>query len=396
MVIQLVEINIPYVFKRYSQKYNIYRDLYEIDLLALEIRNIDETLAENTRHIIFRNKEICYHKKISNNSHVDLLILGSFVIFRELSKDITAVGNEDLGHKIGLLLNNYCSRSQLSLKINSKSLSLKESKIMGIVNVTPDSFSDGGKFIDKDTAITHASQMIENGATIIDVGGESTRPNAEIISEDEELKRVIPVIEGIINLHSDAIISIDTTKSIVAKEAISAGASIVNDISAMTFDKKMIDVVRDKKVTVVLMHMKGTPLTMQKHPYYEDPVQEIYDYLDERIKFAEKNGITKIIIDPGIGFGKRVEDNFEILNRLQEFRGLNKPLLVGLSRKSFLGKTLDLDVNDRKEPTLIAETLALHNGADIIRTHEINQTLTAINILSNTATMDISLHVGNI
>ena len=191
-------------------------------------------------------------------------------------------------------------------------------------------------------------------------------------------------------------ISIDTSKSKVAEDAICAGASLVNDISAMSFDKKMVDVVAEKKVPIVLMHIQGTPADMQRHPYYDEVIMEIYDYLNSRIAFAEKHGITKILVDPGIGFGKRIEDNYEILNRLQEFRGLNKPLLIGLSRKSFLGKSLGLKVDERKVPTLIAELLALKNGADIVRTHEISQTLIAINILSNTAAVDNNSNVGNI
>ncbi len=396
MVIHLVQINIPYVFKRYSKKYNIYRDLYEIDLLGLELRSIDEKLAEQTRHIIFRNKEICYLNKIEDDSKVDLLILGSFAIFRELSKDITATGNEDLGYKIGSVLNNYSNKNKQSIKIASQNISLTDPQVMGIVNVTPDSFSDGGKYYDTKLAIEHALELIELGACIIDVGGESTRPNAQPVDEKEELKRVIPVIEGIKSHKQNTLISIDTTKSIVASEAISAGASIVNDISAMTFDKKMKNVIAEKKATAVIMHMKGTPTDMQKNPYYDDVILEIYDYLNERIKFAEKNGISKIIIDPGIGFGKRIEDNYEILNRLKEFRGLNKPLLVGLSKKSFLGKSLNLEIDERKESTLVAETLALSNGADLIRTHEVEQTLTSLQILKKTASSEYNLHVGNI
>lgn len=383
MVIQLIEINIPYVFKRYVKKYNIYRDLYEIDLLALEVRDLGEELAENTRHIIFRNKEICYIKKRTGENKVDILILGSFVIFRELSKEITAAGNEDLGHKIGSVLKNYSDKRQYNLQLKSKQISLQQTSLMGIVNVTPDSFSDGGKYFDKEKAIDHALKLIEDGALIIDVGGESTRPNSVSVSEKEELERVVPVIEGIINAKPQALISIDTTKSLVAKESIKAGASMINDISAMRFDKKMVEVAADTRVPIVLMHMLGTPQDMQKNPYYDDVILEIYDFFTERIKFAEKNGVHNSLIDPGIGFGKRISDNYEILNRLNEFKGLSKPIVIGLSRKSFLGKSLNLEINERSEATLIAETLAIKNGVDIIRTHEVKQTLTAVKVFSN-------------
>ncbi len=377
MIIQLIEINIPYVFKRYVKKYNIYRDLYEIDLLALEIREFNEELAESTRHIIFRNKEICYVTKTENNNKVDLLILGSFAIFKEIAKDITAVGNEDLGHKITSLLDNFAEKNNYQINLHSKKLSFENPVIMGIINVTPDSFSDGGKFFEKDKAIEHGLRLLNAGADVLDIGGESTRPGSETVDESEEINRVIPVIEGILKQNPDALISIDTTKSSVAKAALESGARIINDISAMTFDKNMVKIAAGKKAAVILMHMKGTPQTMQKHPYYDDVILEIYDYLHQRIKFAEQNGIDKIIIDPGIGFGKRVEDNYEILRRLNEFKGLHKPIAIGVSRKSFLGKSLDLEIENRKEATLSAETMAINYGANLIRTHEVVQTVIA-------------------
>lgn len=377
MIIQLVEINIPYVFKRYVKKYNIYRDLYEIDLLALEIREFNKELAEGTRHIIFRNKEICYVTKSENENKVDLLILGSFAIFKEIAKDITAVGNEDLGHRITSLLDNYSGKSKYHINLRNKRISFEVPNIMGILNVTPDSFSDGGQYFEKEKAIEHGLQLLSVGADLLDIGGESTRPGSEPVDEIEEINRVIPVIEGILKQKPDAVISIDTTKSSVAKAAIESGAMFINDISAMTFDKNMVKIAAEKKAVVILMHMKGTPQTMQKHPYYDDVILEIYDYLYERIKFAERSGVDNVIIDPGVGFGKRVEDNYEIVRRLSEFKGLLKPIAVGLSRKSFLGKSLDLQLENRKEATLAAETLAIKNGANLIRTHEVEQTLIA-------------------
>ena len=377
MIIQLIEINIPYVFKRYVKKYNIYRDLYEIDLLALEIREFDEELAEGTRHIIFRNKEICYVTKTENEKKVDLLILGSFAIFKEIAKDITAVGNEDLGHKITTLLDIFSGKSKHQISLKKKKIPFEQPIIMGIINVTPDSFSDGGQFFDKEKAIEHGLKLLSDGAGVLDIGGESTRPGSEPVDESEEINRVVPVIEGILKHMPDALISIDTTKSSVAKAAIDSGAMIINDISAMTFDKNMVKIAAEKKAAIILMHMKGTPQTMQKHPYYDDVILEIYDYLHQRIKFAEQNGVEKVIIDPGIGFGKRVEDNYEILRRLNEFKGLHKPIAIGVSRKSFLGKSLDLEIENRKEATLAAETMAIKNGADFIRTHDVAQTVTA-------------------
>lgn len=383
MIIQLIQINIPYVFKRYVKKYNIYRDLFEIDLLALEIRDLEKELAEDARHIIFRNKEICYTRERENSARVDLLILGSFGIFKELAKDITASGNEDLGHKITKVLGNFESKRNQQIKIKDQALSFENPVLMGIVNVTPDSFSDGGEFFDKGKAVQHALKLVEDGAEIIDIGGESTRPNSEPVSEEEELKRVIPVIEELHSKNPRLIISIDTTKSVVAEKAIDAGASIINDISAMSFDERMVEVAAEKKVPVILMHIKGTPQEMQKSPYYDDVILDIYDFLRERINFAEKYGIKQIIIDPGIGFGKRNEDNYELINRLNEFKGLSKPVMIGLSRKSFLGKSLSLPVEDRKEASLIAESIALCKGADIIRSHDIAQLQKSTQFMKN-------------
>ncbi len=383
MVIQFVQINIPYVFRRYVKKYNIYHDLFEIDLLALEIRCLDLTLAESVSNIIFRNKEICYTAQNLQENKKDLLILGSFGIFRELAKEITASGDEDLGHKMTRLLDEFDIDRKKNFYIEKIDKKLTFPAIMGIINITPDSFSDGGKFLDKEQAVEQALSLTEDGADILDIGGESTRPGAKKVSVEEELKRVIPVVEALIKKNQDLVISIDTTKSKVAEEALKAGASIINDISAMTFDKNMIEVAANSNVPIILMHMKGEPKNMQKDPFYDDVILEIYDYLNERITFAEKNSVNNIIIDPGIGFGKRVEDNYEIINRLNEFKGLTKPVMIGLSRKSFLGKSLNLQIDERKEATLIAETISLYKNADIIRTHDVLQLKKAKEFINN-------------
>ena len=382
MIVHLVNIFIPYVFKRYLKKYNIYRDLHEIDLLGVEIRNLDSELAESARHIILRNKEICYVKKSDEYpKRVDLLILGSFAIFKDIAKDIVAVGNEDLGYKLTHLLQNYSSDNNHSLNLKSNVRKFSQTIVMGILNVTPDSFSDGGKyFADPSAAVEHGIKLIEQGADIIDIGGESTRPGSEEVPVSKEIERILPVIEGIKKKNNDACISIDTRKSAVAKAAIKAGAGIVNDVSGGEFDESMFEVCAESKTPLILMHSKGTPDKMQENPYYDDVVEEIYDYLDNRIKLAEKAGVKNIIIDPGIGFGKRISDNYELLDRLNEFKGLGKQILIGLSRKTFLGKSLGLDVNERDDATLAAETLAIRNGADIIRTHEVRNTVQAAKI----------------
>ncbi|MGA8265356.1 MAG: dihydropteroate synthase [Ignavibacteriaceae bacterium] len=243
--------------------------------------------------------------------------------------------------------------------------------VMGILNVTDDSFSDGGKYYSTENAVEHALGMIEDGADFIDIGGESTRPGAGAISDVEEIDRVIPVIESVLKEKPDAIISVDTTKSSVAEAALQNGAEIINDVSAFNFDPKIMDIVKKYDAAYVLMHMKGNPKDMQRAPYYDDVIKEIYNFLYDKLKILGNAGISKIFVDPGIGFGKRIEDNFEILKRLEGFKSLGYPILVGASRKSFIGKTLNLDVDKRDTATSIIESLAIKNGARIIRTHNV-------------------------
>lgn len=250
---------------------------------------------------------------------------------------------------------------------------------MGILNVTPDSFSDGGKFFDTKKAIAHAKQMVLEGAEIIDVGGESTRPNSEPISIEEELNRVIPVIEKL-SKEITVPISIDSYKPEVAEKALKVGASIVNDITALS-NSEMIDVVAKYNVPVVLMHMKSNPKTMQENPHYKNVVKEVKDFLQNRISVAKKAGIDKIIIDPGIGFGKTVEHNLELISNLKEFKSLNCPILVGASRKSFIGKILNLDTKDRLNGTIVVNAIALWNGADILRVHDVKEAVETIKLV---------------
>lgn len=247
--------------------------------------------------------------------------------------------------------------------------------IMGILNVTPDSFSDGGQFFNKDKAVEQAFRMIEDGADIIDVGGESTRPGAAEVSVKEEINRVVPIIKAITK-QASVPVSIDTYKASVAEAAVSAGASMINDISGLRFDPEMPDLAAKSKVPVVIMHIQGTPKNMQRHPYYKALIPEIMDYLREGISIARRSGISdeKIIIDPGIGFGKTVAHNLEIINRLNEFKGFEKPILLGHSRKAFIGNILDdAPAADRLEGTAAAAAIGIFNGADIIRVHDIKE-----------------------
>jgi len=247
--------------------------------------------------------------------------------------------------------------------------------IMGILNITPDSFSDGGRYFDKTSAINKALEMIEDGADIIDIGGESTRPGSEPVPVEEELRRILPVIKSIAG-EIKIPVSIDTYKSEIAKRALDAGASMVNDISGLRFDPEMAKVVSDYKVPVVIMHIKGTPKDMQKAPVYEALIPEILDYLREGIRIAMEAGIPedKIIVDPGIGFGKGFEHNLEIIHNLCEFTLLEKPLLVGPSRKAFIGRILgDVPSGERLEGTAAAVAISIFNGAHIIRVHDVKE-----------------------
>lgn len=242
--------------------------------------------------------------------------------------------------------------------------------IMGVLNVTPDSFSDGGKFFNADEAVKGALSMIDQGADFIDVGGESTRPGSDAVSVAEELRRVIPVIEKL-SARTAIPVSIDTYKSAVAKEALKAGAVIVNDISGLTFDENMADVVARAGASIVLMHMKGTPKTMQQDPQYRDVVGEVRSFLGQQAEKAHAAGIRQIIIDPGIGFGKNLDHNLLLMTHLIEFADLGFPVLVGPSRKSFLGTILDLPPDQRLEGTAAAVTACILNGASIIRVHDV-------------------------
>jgi len=251
----------------------------------------------------------------------------------------------------------------------------RKTHIMGILNITPDSFSDGGMHFDRSHAVDHALRMIDEGADILDIGGESTRPGSEPVPLDEELRRTLPVIEALAGKISVPI-SIDTYKSPVAIRALEAGASMVNDISGMRFDPEMPKVISRFKVPVVIMHIKGDPKNMQVNPTYEALIPEIMDYFRSSIRLAVKSGIPEhmIILDPGIGFGKAFEHNLEIMNNLEQFSLLEKPLLIGPSRKAFLGKILGgLPPQERLEGTAASVAISIIKGAHIVRVHDVRE-----------------------
>lgn len=246
---------------------------------------------------------------------------------------------------------------------------------MGVLNVTPDSFSDGGLYFSREKAVERAFRLVEEGADILDIGGESTRPGSEPVAVEEEIRRTIPVIEAVLN-RVKVPISIDTYKAGVAGHALDAGASIVNDISGLRFDPEMPKVVARYNVPVILMHIKGRPRDMQQHPVYEALIPEVMDYLRISIRLAVKLGIQedKIIIDPGIGFGKTFEHNLEIIRNLKEFTLLGKPVAIGVSRKAFIGKILDnAPAAERLEGTAAATAISILNGANIVRVHDVKE-----------------------
>jgi dihydropteroate synthase len=257
---------------------------------------------------------------------------------------------------------------------------MSKPQIMGILNVTPDSFSDGGSFTNEENIRRRVEAMIANGADIIDVGGESTRPFAEPVPEPEELARVVPAIECIRRLSTTIPISIDTTKAAVARAALAAGATMVNDISALRQDPEMVAVVKGYDGPVIIMHMQGTPEDMQVQPRYDNVIEEISAFFKERIAWMQEQGIaaTRIIIDPGIGFGKTLEHNLEILRNIKAFKRSGYPVLIGHSRKSFFDTLLDLPVEERDCPTAIVSALCARQGADILRVHNVTKTRVAV------------------
>ena len=248
----------------------------------------------------------------------------------------------------------------------------EETGIMGIINVTPDSFSDGGKYANVEAAVMRAKQMVADGADIIDIGGESSRPGAEPISANEECRRVVPVVQALAEQFQIPI-SVDTYKAEVAYEALSAGACVINDITALHGDPNMCQILADAQAGVILMHMQGVPATMQKAPTYQNVVVEVHAWLTEVASQAVDRGIdsSRIMIDPGIGFGKTLDHNLEILRHLMQFRGIGYPLLVGVSRKKFIGQILDLPVHQREEGTAATVAWSIINGANVVRVHDV-------------------------
>lgn len=306
----------------------------------------------------------------------DVVLLGNADKIKKIIGKLefqTIFGLSEIRADLEKILKQVSEKFPQTLNCNGKEILLNKTRIIGVLNITPDSFSDGNEFVDPLKAVEHAQKMIDEGADIIDIGGESTRPGAEEISVQTEIKRVIPIIK---KLSGKVPISIDTYKAEVAETAIQAGASIVNDISALRCDNSMINVLKNyKHIPIILMHMQGNPRTMQKKPFYKDTISEILSFLKERIDFCISNGISKdrILIDPGIGFGKRHYDNLLILKKLMEFHCLNVPIVLGASRKSFIGRIYDSNPKERIAGSLAATALAFQHNIHFVRVHDVKE-----------------------
>ncbi|RZK10605.1 MAG: dihydropteroate synthase [Flavobacterium sp.] len=268
------------------------------------------------------------------------------------------------------------------MTINSKGqlIDLTTPKVMGILNVTPDSFYDGGQNDSEQLIIDKVQKMLNDGATFIDIGAYSSKPNAEFVSEEEELNRILPIVKLLVNVFPKIIISIDTFRSKVAKATIEAGASIINDISAGELDENMMQTVADLRVPYIMMHMIGTPKTMQSLTHYQDILKEMLFYFSEKVNKARSLGISDLIIDPGFGFAKTLEQNFEVMNKLELFQMLDLPLLSGISRKSMIYKTLENSPSEALNGTTVLNTISLMKGANILRVHDVKEAVECVTL----------------
>ncbi|MGB1308403.1 MAG: dihydropteroate synthase [Oceanihabitans sp.] len=269
----------------------------------------------------------------------------------------------------------------MTINCKGKLIDLSTPKIMGILNLTPDSFYDGGKYKNESEILSQVYIMLKNEATFVDIGAYSSRPNAKHISETEELKRLLPIITLLVKEFPEIIISTDTFRSTVAKESVAAGAALINDISAGKLDTNMLATVASLHVPYIMMHLKGTPQNMQQQTDYKNILKEILFYFSERIASAKKHGIKDIVIDPGFGFAKNTKQNFELLNSLQHFKNLEFPLLIGVSRKSMIYKTLKNSPQEALNGTTVLNTLALQKGANILRVHDVKEAVEAVKLI---------------
>ena len=355
---------------------------------ALKIKDIDVRAANILKQeALSRGGDVVTPRRAlyGTRGKTDVIILGTRKGIKSLIEKIKMqpFGLKELSDDLNCYINRLgeIKRGKI-LKIGNREFNLEnEVLVIGVLNVTPDSFYDGGYYFERDRAYSRVDEIVRQGAQIIDVGGMSSRPGSLPVSLDEEINRTIPVIKYTAKNY-DILISVDTYHSEVAEEAVGVGAHIINDISGLTLDKNMAKVVAESGSSVIIMHMKGTPENMQDNPEYKDVVDEIYNYLYDRTNKAVEAGIdeNKIIVDPGIGFGKTLKHNLVILNKLSEFKSLGYPLLVGVSRKSFIGTILDLPVQERMEGSIAAAVCSIVNGANILRVHDVKETIRAVKV----------------
>ncbi|MDD5491528.1 MAG: dihydropteroate synthase [bacterium] len=344
------------------------------DLIVIKIEKIDHRAANILKQemLSLGGETACARAVMSlKQGSAPALLLGTPAQYYKLIFKLMyqPFGLKSLSALIKNTIDNYYQR-------------IKKVQIMGILNVTPDSFSDGGKYFSPDLAVARAIEMVKEGADIVDIGGESSRPGSMPISAREELARILPVVKEIIK-KTRVPVSIDTYKSEVAGVCLDQGACMINDVSALRFDRRMAKLIAKHKIKVVLMHMQGTPRQMQKRPSYQDVVSEVFQFLNERMQYAISQGIARenLIIDPGIGFGKTLEHNLSLLQKLSEFKSLGAPVLLGVSRKSMLGKILGLDAGERLNGSLAAAAWGYLHGASILRVHDVRATKEVITIL---------------
>ena len=274
----------------------------------------------------------------------------------------------------------------MTINCKGQIIYLSTPKIMGILNITPNSFYDGGKYSLENNAIAQVEKMLKEGATFIDIGAYSSKPNAEFVSEEEELNRIIPVVKTLIKEFPESLLSIDTFRSTVAQECINNGAALINDISAGSLDEKMMEVIASNNVPYIMMHLRGTPQTMQDQTNYEHLINEILTYFSDKVNKARSLGINDLIIDPGFGFAKTTDQNYEILSNLELFKMLELPILAGVSRKSMIYKTLDTSPEEALNGTTVLNTIAITKGATIIRVHDVKEAMECVKLCGKLVT----------
>ena len=280
-------------------------------------------------------------------------------------------------------MNSWQKLVNMTINCKGKLIDLSSPKVMGILNITPDSFYDGGKYSNDTTILKHVELMLNEGATFIDIGAYSSRPGANHVSEKEELNRVLPILDLVLKSFPETLISIDTFRSNIAKQTIEAGAALINDISAGKLDENMLPTVAELHVPYIMMHMKSTPQTMQQNTQYENLVKEVLFYFSERTALAKSLGIVDLIIDPGFGFAKTLEQNYDLLNNLELFKMIENPLLVGVSRKSMIYKKLGTTANEALNGTTVLNTIALQKGASILRVHDVKEAMETIKLVES-------------